>query len=251
MVHNQIQSHVSHCFHFYLLWLKNNTWQQTTFLFKIVLKCNLSWFLSTPSIWLCYSILSKTQGRNKCIIGVIYLSGWVMHAIYSWLYHSVSAPVSDRRSSTSCNEKKSAVQSNLIYSQEAGCHHNLQFLSLKHVADWHQLRKKQRWCQSLLLSASLSAIKDKNLLLGYTDFSAKKSAVTYDDFRPLSHSVKCGKTGNQSEKVVLDCTERQVQQPPNSHDVTTTHAYKPSNKNMTLNDRINWRVQHFFSSFKL
>lgn len=143
VVHNQIQSNdVSHCFHFYLLWLENNTRQQTTFLFKIVLRCNLSWFLSTPSIWLCYSILSKTQGRNKCIIGVIYLSGWVMRDIYRWLYHSVSAPVSDRRSSTSCNEKKSAVQSNLIYSQEAGCHHDLQFLSLKHVPDWHQLRKK-------------------------------------------------------------------------------------------------------------
>lgn len=115
MVHNQIQSHdVSHCFHFYLLWLENNARQQTTFLFKIVLRCNLSW--STPSIWLCYSILSKTQGRNKCIIGVIYLSGWVMRDIFRWLYHSVSAPVSDRRSCylLQWKEKCRTIQSDLL-----------------------------------------------------------------------------------------------------------------------------------------
>lgn len=42
VVHTKIQSHASHCFHFYLLCMRNNTWQQNTFLFKVVWKCNLS-----------------------------------------------------------------------------------------------------------------------------------------------------------------------------------------------------------------
>lgn len=62
-------------------------------------------FLSSLTFWFYCSLLSKTRHMNKCIIGVIYLGGWVKHAVYSWLYHSFSAPVSDRRGSTSCNEK--------------------------------------------------------------------------------------------------------------------------------------------------
>lgn len=42
VTHNKIKSNVSYCFHLYLLCRKNNIWQQNTFLFKIVWKCNLS-----------------------------------------------------------------------------------------------------------------------------------------------------------------------------------------------------------------
>lgn len=42
-----------------------------------------SWFLSTLSFWLHYSLLSETQGMNKCIIGVIYFGGRVKRIVYS------------------------------------------------------------------------------------------------------------------------------------------------------------------------
>lgn len=39
---SKIQSHVCHCFPFYLLCMKNNIWQQKTSLFQIVWRCKLS-----------------------------------------------------------------------------------------------------------------------------------------------------------------------------------------------------------------
>lgn len=65
-----------------------------------------SWFLPTSSLRLYYSHLSKTQGMNKYIIGVIYLGKWVKRIVYSWLHQYVSAPVSDRRSSSFYNERQ-------------------------------------------------------------------------------------------------------------------------------------------------
>lgn len=86
----------------------------------------------------------SAQGGNKCIIWVICLSGWVMHTVYSWLYHSVSAPVSDRKNSTSRNEKKSAVQSNLIYLQETGCRHKQVAIILSQACRRLTPTKKER-----------------------------------------------------------------------------------------------------------
>lgn len=83
-----------------------------------------SWFLSTLSFWLYYSLLSKTPGMNKCIIGVIYLGGWVKRIVYSWLHHSVSAPVSDRLHLPQWKDKV-LEQSDLIHLEEVRCRHNL------------------------------------------------------------------------------------------------------------------------------
>lgn len=41
IVWSDMQSHTSHIFHFYLLCMKNNTWQHNASLSKIVWKCNL------------------------------------------------------------------------------------------------------------------------------------------------------------------------------------------------------------------
>lgn len=124
---------------------------------------------STHSFWLYYSLLSKTQGMNKCIIGVICLGGWVKRSVYSWLHHSVSAPVSDRRSSTSRKEKTECWNNPIwfTYGRHAAITISWQLLSVEYVADWQQLRKNTQGavrmplCLSLFLSAPWSAIKDK------------------------------------------------------------------------------------------
>lgn len=97
-----------------LMWLKNHT-----FVFKIALKCNLSALVPVNSFILVVLLHLVRNTRKE---QMYYWSWWVMHIVFNWLHHRVSAPVSDKRSSTSCNERKSAVQSNLIYSQEAGHH---------------------------------------------------------------------------------------------------------------------------------
>lgn len=103
-------------------------------------------FLSTLSFWLYYSPLSEARGTNKCIIGVIYLGGRAERIVYSWLHHSVRAPVSDRRSSTSCNAKTKCWNNPIwfTYRRRAAVTTLWQLLSVRHVADWQQVRKNTR-----------------------------------------------------------------------------------------------------------
>lgn len=154
---------------------------------------------STRSFWLYYSLLSKTQGMNKCIIGVICLGGWVKRSVYSWLHHSVSAPVSDRRSSTSCKEKTECWHNPIwfTYGRHAAITISWQLLSVEYVADWQQLRKKHSGSgQDAFVSVTVSVrpLKcNQGQDVCFQDTQASmfdlKSAVTANDFRSR-HTVK-------------------------------------------------------------